>query len=342
MCRNLRLEGTFPPLLLRTKSPLAKPRAQTYVFCLFCIAGVLFAVPRIAPGQNRPPQRSSDAAEGQRPIRVEVNLVSVITSVLDKNNRPAVNLGPEQFEIYEEGKLQKIELFEPQTQQPLDLALMMDASLSQLKELHFETDAAAQFIRQVVRPGDRVAVFEFTESITQLIGFSDDVPRLQSAVRRVAPGDGTSLYDAVFLGAQALGKGAAGRRRVLVLLTDAGETTSRSDFDAARRAALRAEALLYTIVVQPVKSEGGRNTAGEHALVTISDSTGGAMYYPDQPSQLDEMFDLINRELRTQYRLGYYPQPRPPEGSYRQIEVRVKGDYKVRYRKAYYSGGSPN
>ena len=191
----------------------------------------------------------------------------------------------------------------------------------------------------VVRPGDRAAVFEFSDSITQLTSFTDDVPRLQTAVHRITPGDGTSLYDAVFLGSQALGKGAPERRRVLVLLTDAGETTSRSDFETARRAALRAEALLYTIVVRPVKGENGRNTAGEHALETIADTTGGAMYYPDEVSQLDDMFDLIDRELRTQYRLGYYPQPRPPQGAYRNIEVRVKGDYKVRYRKVYYSGG---
>jgi Ca-activated chloride channel family protein len=190
----------------------------------------------------------------------------------------------------------------------------------------------------VVRPGDRVSVFEFADAITQLTSFSDDVPRLQNAVRHLNPGDGTALYDAVFLGSQALGKGAPERRRVLVLLTDAGETTSRSDFETARRAALRAEALLYTIVMRPVKSEGGRNTAGEHALETIADTTGGAMYYPDEPSQLDAMFDRIDRELRTQYRLGYYPQPRPPQGVYRQIEVRVKGGYTVRYRKVYYSG----
>lgn len=270
---------------------------------------------------------------------MDVNLVNVITSVLDKENRPAPDLTRDQFEIYEDGKLQKIEVFEPETQQPLDLALMMDSSLSEMKEMPFETQAAANFIHEVVRPGDRLSVFEFADSITQLVPFTDDVPKLQNAVKRIAPGDGTALYDAVFLGSQALGKGAAGRRRVLVLLTDAGETTSRSDFETARRAALRAEALLYTIVFRPVKTEGGRNTAGEHAMVTIADSTGGATLYPDDASQLKDMFDRVDRELRTQYRLGYYPQPRPPAGVYRPIEVRVKGDYTVRYRKSYYSGG---
>jgi len=82
--------------------------------------------------------------------------------------------------------------------------------------------------------------------------------------------------------------------------------------------------------------------AGEHALETIADTSGGAVYFPGEITQLDEMFDLIDRELRTQYRLGYYPDPRPPQGAYRQIEVRVKGDYTVRYRKAYYAGGVAN
>jgi Ca-activated chloride channel family protein len=284
----------------------------------------------------------SRAADQRSSIRVDVNLVSVIASVLDQNNRPAPDLLKDQFEIYEEGKAQKIEVFEPETQQPLDLALMVDSSLSEIKELQFETEAAARFIGQVVRPEDRVGIFEFADTVTQLASFTGNVPQLQAAVRRVVPGDGTALYDAVYLGSDALTKAPPDRRKVLILITDAGETTSRADFETARRAALRAEALLYTIVIRPVKGENGRNTAGEHALETIADSTGGAMYYPDEVSQLDAIFDRINRELRTQYRLGYYPQPRPPQGAYRSIEVRVKGNYKVRYRKTYYSGGLAN
>ncbi len=278
-------------------------------------------------------------------IRVEVNLVSVIASVLDKNNRPAPDLPKEVFELYEEGVRQKIEIFESETQQPLDLALMIDSSLSATKELGTETEAAAHFIRQVVRPGDRLAVFEFADAVTQLTDFSAEVPLLQSAVRHIQAGAGTVLYDAVYLGSQALAKRASGRRRVLVLVTDAGETTSHADFDTARRAALRAEALLYTVVIRAVKSESGRNTAGEHALETITETTGGAVYYPDSTAELDGIFDRIDRELRTQYRLGFYPQPRPPEKSFRRIEVRVKGtdgnsNYLVHYRKGYFTAGA--
>ncbi len=303
---------------------------------LLCL--IVVASPRVISNS----QAQNGSTNQRSSIRVDVNLVSVIASVLDQNNRPVPDLKADQFEIYEEGKPQKIEVFEPDTQQPLDLALMIDSSLSEIKELQFETDAAARFIGQVVRPEDRVGIFEFADTVTQLAGFSGSVAQLQAAVRRVMPGDGTALYDAVYLGSDALAKAPSDRRKVLILITDAGETTSRADFETARRAALRAETLLYTIVMRPVKSENGRNTAGEHALETIADSTGGAMYYPDEVSQLDAIFDRINRELRTQYRLGYYPQPRPPQGIYRSIEVRVKGNYKVRYRKSYYSGGLAN
>jgi Ca-activated chloride channel family protein len=328
----VRRQSGRPHLSRISRIKLIAP-AGVIFFCF--VAGLSLRFVANSQAQNR-------GADQRSSIRVDVNLVGLIASVLDANNRPAPDLHQDQFEVYEEGKPQKIEVFEPETQQPLDLALMIDSSLSEIKELQFETDAAARFIAQVVRPDDRVGIFEFADTVTQLASFSGNVPQLQAAVRRVTPGDGTALYDAVYLGSDALGKAPSDRRKVLILITDAGETTSRADFETARRAALRAEALLYTIVIRPVKNENGRNTAGEHALETIADSTGGAMYYPDEVSQLDAIFERINRELRTQYRLAYYPQPRPPQGTYRSIEVRVKGNYKVRYRKSYYSGGVTN
>ncbi len=247
---------------------------------------------------------SQDAAAQRARIRVNVNLVNVLVSVLY-----------------------------------VDLALMIDSSLSAHKEITFEQEAAAHFIRQVLRTGDRLAVFSFDENVTQVAAFSDNVPALQTAVRRIPPGAGTSIYDAVLLGSRALQGRGDDRRRVIILVTDAGETTSRADFDAARKEAVRSNSLLYTIVVRPVKNESGRNTAGEHALETMTDTTGGAMFYPDSAQDLGVIFDRIDRELRTQYRLGYYPNPRGPANSYRSIEVKViAGDYKVRHRRSYLTG----
>ena len=93
------------------------------------------------------------------------------------------------------------------------------------------------------------------------------------------------------------------------------------------------------MVIRPIKSESGRNTAGEHALITITDSTGGGFFILDEMSQLQDMFDRINRELRTQYLLGYYPQPTPPPGSDRHVAVDVTGNYVVRSRKEYFTSG---
>ncbi len=301
--------------------------------------------PDAEPGKIVQPTPAPLADDPQDPaaqrgrIRVNVNLVNVLVSVLDDKNRPAPDLPIEAFQLFEEGVQQKIDKFEPETSQPLDLAIMIDSSLSAHKEISFEQEAAAHFIRQVLRPGDRLSVFAFDENVTQLATFSDNVAALQTAVRRIPPGAGTSIYDAVLLGSRALERRGEDRRRVIILVTDAGETTSRADFDTARKEAVLSNSLLYTIVIRPVKNESGRNTAGEHALETMTDTTGGAMFFPDSTQELPAIFDRIDRELRTQYLLSYYPTPRGPANTYRSIVVTVvPSTYHVRHRRSYLTG----
>jgi Ca-activated chloride channel family protein len=323
-------------------------RSALIAACL--LPAVIFVAMAAAPQtRNLAPPQQED-----RRIKTEVNLVSVIASVLDKDGRPVPDLPKEAFEVFEEGVKQQVEVFEAETQQPLDLALLIDSSLSTLKELAFEREAAARFIRQIVRPGDRLAVFEVSDVVSQLSEFSSNVVRLEESVRRIEGGGGAPLYDAIVLGSQALEKRPLGRRRVLVLVTDGGETTSRAKFDDARRAALAAGTMLYTILINPVKTEGGRNTAGEHALVTITEVTGGSMYFPMDVAALNDIFDLMDRELRTQYRLGYYPTPRLPQtaaAAFRRIEVKVipadaaspgapaADRFTIHHRKGYFTPG---
>ncbi|MFZ0921688.1 MAG: VWA domain-containing protein, partial [Candidatus Acidiferrales bacterium] len=212
-------------------------------------------------------------------LRVQTDLVTVPASVLDATGKPVSDLPESAFKLYQDGVEQRIAKFETQTDRPLELALMVDSSLSTLKDTKFENEATARFIRLVVRPGDLLGVFEFSESVTELADFSANVPKLEAAAEKIAPGAGTSLYDAIFLGSRQLEKLPEDRRRVIVLVTDAGETTSKSNFETARRTAIESEALLYTILIRPVANESGRNTGGEHAIETIIDSTGGAVYY---------------------------------------------------------------
>jgi VWFA-related protein len=135
---------------------------------------------------------------------------------------------------------------------------------------------------------------------------------------------------------------------VIVLVTDAGETTSRATFEDARRAALAAEILLYTVVVRAFKSDALRDLGGEHALTTITDSTGGAMFLADDLSELDKQYAEIDYELRTQYLLAFYPQPPPPKKSIRHLEVQVHVEpgtvehipLRIRSRKFYLMEGA--
>ena len=305
------------------------PSVQRLIAVMLASALIFVPVESASPRARHPQQ------QGGGTVRVEVDLVNVLASVVDGEHRPVTNLLKDAFEIYDDGTPQKVSIFEAETHLPLDLALMIDSSSSAKMDFQQEREAAARFIQSVVRSGDGVAVFSFADEVRQLTGFSADVPILQHAVRKIKDGAGTALYDAVYLGSTTLYSRKAERRRVIVLVTDAGETTSKSSFETARTAAIRSGALLYTVVLRPVPGENGRNTAGEHALETITETTGGAMFYPAGAGKLDEIFKQINLELRTQYRLGYYPEHKPGGSSVRKIELHVKGGYTVRYRQAY-------
>ena len=177
-------------------------------FALVLAAGMMVALVTNAPAGAGPRQP-------QQPIRVEVDLVNILASVADRNNRPVTTLSKDAFAVFDDGAPQQIAIFEPETHLPLDLALMIDTSASTRIDFPVEKEAASKFIRGVVRPGDGLGVFSFADDVRQLTGFSSDVPVLQNAVRNMKQGAGTALYDAVYLGAQRLGERKSDRKSVV-------------------------------------------------------------------------------------------------------------------------------
>jgi len=310
---------------------MRKPFSDLRSLALLAIVSTLALIPVTVSAPRT-------AAQEQK-IHIEVDLVNILASVTDRESRPIPNLPVGAFEVYDDGVKQKIDIFEAETHLPLDLALMIDASMSTKMDFSLQREAAARFIQKIVRPADTLSVFSFDDKVKPLTAFSSNVPQLQQAVRNIRVGAGTAMYDAVYLGSTELAKQKPDRRRVLVLVTDAGESTSRSSYETARDQAIRSGAMLYTVCLRPMKSESGRNTAGEHALQSITDMTGGGMFFPDHASQLDAIFSQIDRELRTQYRIAYYPE-RKPGGAIRKIELRVAGNYNVHYRQAYIAPGN--
>ena len=268
-------------------------------------------------------------AEGppETTFAVDVNLVNLLVTVKDANGGPIAALAVEDFTVVDGGKEQEIVVFEKRTNRPLSVVLMLDTSLSTAKELQFEQESAERFCARLLGIGshadDRVAVLQFSDFVEILTSFTRSEKRIQKAFRLVKRGGGTSMYDAVFLAARQL-KSRQGRR-VMVVITDGGDTTSYTPFGEALESAHNIDAVLYGIIVIPIRSDAGRNTGGENALKTLAANTGGATFVQYANENLDDSFHQILDNLRTQYLLGYYPPERDSDTErFRKIQVSVK------------------
>ena len=180
-----------------------------------------------------------------------------------------------------------------------------------------------------------------SEAVSQSpFGYTADMKRIDEGIDHIRLGAATALFDAVYLASRSLDRRQG--RKVLVLITDGGDTISRIDYKGAVRAAEEAEALVYSIIVVPIENSAGREIGGEHALIQLSEDTGGKYYYATSVSQLDDAFRQISEELRNQYLLAYYPSQRTSNSEFRRIQVGVSGpadasSYHVRHRVGYYT-----
>src|SRR6266566_4173396 len=236
-----------------------------------------------------------------------------------------------------------VNVFDKESALPLSIVLAIDTSLSTRKDLPLELASARRFVHAILRPVDALSLYQFSEIVSEVTPFTSDLRRIDHAIDRIHVGSATALYDALYLGAGALESRQG--RKVMVVITDGGDTMSKVDYKEAVRAAQQAEAILYSIIVVPIEASAGRDTGGEHALIQLSEDTGGKDFYASSMPQLDEAFRQISDELRTQYLLAYYPSQKLSDSDFRRIEVRVNGvpaagNFKVRHRTGYYTSKS--
>jgi len=271
-------------------------------------------------------------------VRVTVRLVNVVASVRNTGGELTKGLGKDDFAILDEGQPQSIRVFTAESDVPLSIALLVDASLSTARELKFEQSSAVRFVRSILRTQDRISLFSFSDEVSQLVRFTNDASRIEKGLGAIQPHGATSLYDAIYLVSAELRREKG--RKVIILITDGGDTTSSVNFHRALESAQDADAVIYSIVVQPIKNEAFHDIGGEHALYLLSEGTGGRSFTPEVTSQLDSVFAAIGDELRTQYVLAYYVPPNAGAEGYRHIEVRVKKPgFTVQARKGYYLRG---
>ncbi len=314
--------------------------------CWAVSLGALLGSPAAGAAQNQQqPPAPIERKDGQTPtIHVESRLVNVALNVVDETGAPVGGLTQDDFEILEDGKPQKIAVFDKQSTTPLDIVLAIDTSGSVIIDERLEVQAAKSFVRSILRPQDALDLMEFSESVTEVVPFTNDVHRIESGLGHIALGDATALYDAIYLASQRLSETPTkdGQRRVIVLITDGENTTRHGGYDSALEQAERAGAMVYSLIIVPIEADAGRNTGGEHVLIQMAHDTGGKYYYVEDKRDLAPAFAHVSDDLRTQYTLGYYaPQKGGDWSGLRHIEIRMKdpavrAKYKLRYRTAYY------
>lgn len=278
-------------------------------------------------------------AQPQPVIRVNVNLVHLVATVKTPAGELVKALQKEDFQVTDNGAAQQVAIFERQTDQPLSVALLVDTSGSTAKDLKYEIDSASRFLHALLaegNPQDAVALYSFNWQIVRQNYFTHSSATLSASLKKLYGEAGTSLYDAIYLAAHDLEDREG--RKVMIIVTDGGDTTSHKDLKQALEAAQLADAVIYPVVVIPITNDPGRNIGGENALTFMARGTGGRTFLPTLGPELDRAFTDIIEELRTQYLLGFYPRNVPLTADrFHRLEVKVtRPDLRVSARNGYY------
>jgi len=305
--------------------------------------------PKIRLPEN-PPQQKGEKESGDT-IRINSDLVNIVVTIAGKSSNALLNLRQEDFEIFEDGAPQEIANFARDAEQPLKMVMLFDTSLSVAQRLNFERRAAARFFERVIRQQDRAAVFSVSTDVVVLQDFTNKIPLLIDATRQLRAQGATSLYDGIYLASDHL-KNAEGRR-VIVIVSDGGDTTSNKGLLEALAQAQKSDAIIFAIFTGNLApSQNLRDLAAERALEALARETGGEVLRPKLPrgwqqgeetddlslKELDRAFTNLAEQLRTQYVLGFFSTNEKRDGSFRKLNVRIKKpDYIARARTGYYA-----
>jgi Ca-activated chloride channel homolog len=274
-------------------------------------------------------------------VRKTVREVYLVFTVTDQHGHYVKSLKKNDFKILDDGKAPEILSFSSETDLPLQVGLLIDASQSVTSRFKFEQEAAIEFLKQTIRPSyDQALVigFDLTPKVTQ--DFTDDTEKLSVAIRAMRPGTLTAMYDVLYYACRdkLLKQPRTGPvRRAIILLSDGNDNSSVVTREKAVEMAQRSEVSLYTISIHPTASGGEKK--GNKALEYLAEATGGRSYAPSAITELKDVFAAIQEDLRSQYVVSYKPAAFTPDGHFRTIEVQAhtqKG-LCIRSRKGYRS-----
>ncbi len=293
-----------------------------------------------SPAPIRPPGSQSEAGGDVDPadvIRVSSNLVPIPASVIDTRGHAVSGLKLEDFELSVDGQLKSISDI-TRAELPVRMAMLFDNSGSTLLAREFEKQAAIQFFRKVMRPSDGAAIYSVETDPYLAQPMTSDIRRLEATISGFGkPEGGTSLFDAI-IDAAAYLRPYLGRR-VIVIVSDGIETTSRSDFETTLRRVLSDDCQVFVVQTGLYEGANLRALAAERRMEQLAVQTGGAAFIPKTTSDLETAFKQVASDLAQQYVLSYYQSETQRDGRYHVIDLQVKSrkDVRVRARKVYYS-----
>ncbi len=291
-----------------------------------------------APAQPNSGNGDIQAEEPVSTIRTTTNEVRVVFTVTDKHGHYIKDLKQADFKVIDDKKPAELRSFHSETDLPLEVGLLIDASNSVRDRFKFEQEAAIEFLNGTIRRGyDEAFIvgFDVTPEVVQ--DFTDNTESLSIGVRSLRAGGGTAMYDALYFACRdKLLKHEQTRqvRRAIILLSDGEDNQSHVTREEAIEMAARAETIVYTIST----NISGMKGAGDKTLERIADATGGRAFFPFQMREVSDAFSSIQEELRSQYAVAYKPENFLADGRYRTIEIQAPGKgFKVRTRKGYYA-----
>jgi len=307
-------------------------RQRAAVAAIILVSGLVPGAAAQAPG----------AAQQDPRFNLDVNRVETTFSVTDRKGHFAA-LTADDFQVFDNRQEQKILEFSAESELPLRLALLLDASGSVRERFHFLQDAAIGFLTASLRPGhDQAMLVSFDVEPEVVSEFDGDLNRLGAKIHEVRAGGATSLYDAIDMAAGRMAQiSRSGRYRfAIVIFSDGEDNQSRLTRQQALETAQRANAVLFAVST----SDQSLPSQGDKVLKFLTSETGGTALFPFKIEDLSRSFDTIAKELHHQYNILYRPDPLAPDGRFHDVEIRLKqprGGFQVRARKGYYAPPPP-
>jgi Ca-activated chloride channel family protein len=318
--------GTFLTFALATSAAAQSPEP----------AAPATPTPAPAPAPSQPAPASV--------FRAGASLVALNVTVTD-GKRLVPDLRPDDFAVYEDGVLQRVQFFEAR-QVPIDLILLIDTSSSMSDKMAVVHEAAVGFLK-TLRDTDRGAVVTFGDNVSILQALTSDRAALEQAVRRAAPRGSTALNNALYVAMKEFGKVSQEdgmvRRQAIAVLSDGEDTSSIIPFDDVLAMARKSGINIYTICLKNqyarARADSGRRyfSESDYAMKSLAHETGAQAFFPQAVQELKSVYAAISDELSNQYSIGYSPSNARPDGRFRRIVIKLAGhpEFRPRTRLGY-------